>query len=122
MHVGGVETQPHRFSGIDVAVARVDTQIMTARLHHELLLKKELEAVHAMIVTYNHEINNPLAVALANVELMLKTREPAYLDKARAALLRVADIVKRIAAIELHGVTYQTYLNETKMVQIKQAQ
>jgi DNA-binding response OmpR family regulator len=107
---------------IEVAVARIETQLTTSRLHRELLLKKELEAVHAMIVTYNHEINNPLAVALANVDLTTKTGDASYLEKARTALLRVADIVKRIAAVEEHGVTYEKYVNDTKMVAIKKAQ
>lgn len=106
---------------IDVAVARIETQITSARLHKELLLKKELEAVHAMIVTYNHEINNPLAVALANIDLMLKTNDAQFLEKARAGLLRVAEIVRCISAVEAHGVTYEKYLNKTMMIRLNKA-
>lgn len=104
---------------MDVAVARIETQIAIRRLHRESLAKKELEAVHAMIVTYNHEINNPLAAALANLDMAAKTGETQFLGKARSGLLRVAEIVRRIAAIEQRGITYESYVNNTKMVCIK---
>jgi hypothetical protein len=53
-----------------------------------------------MVVTYNHEINNPLTVALGNV-LKIKEELPRHpsILKAEDSLLRIAAITKKIAAL-----------------------
>lgn len=103
---------------LDIAVARIATHITIANLHRENLARSELEAIHAMIVTYNHEINNPLTVALANLEMMSRSPDPAHADRVRAALLRIAAITRQIAQIREKGVAYETYMNSAKMLKL----
>ena len=104
---------------IEVTVARMQTQLTTASLHRELMEKKELEAIHALIVTYNHEINSPLNIALLNLDCAADSGDLKSIENARSALLRVAEIVKNIASIKERGFTYTDYLKSTKMISIK---
>lgn len=72
----------------------------------EAMIKDErLKTIHQMGVTINHEINNPLAGLLGNVELLLldhslndMTRKK--LDKIKFLSLRIRDVVKRMTEIK----------------------
>ena len=54
-------TKPVNFT---VAVSRINTHIRFAELSIELGKVEEKKAIDSMIATYNHEINNPLAIAI----------------------------------------------------------
>ena len=65
---------------------------------------EELNTTREVVGTFNHEINNPLAAVLGNVELLLlddsldmETR--SKLIKIRALSLRIRDVVRKITAI-----------------------
>jgi signal transduction histidine kinase len=53
-----------------------------------------------MLVTLNHEINNPLAIALGRVKLALITKDPKQIQSAHEALVRVAKIVEKMNEIK----------------------
>lgn len=66
---------------------------------------EKLKTIRQMGVTINHEINNPLAGLLGNVELLLLddnlndiTR--TKLDKIRSLSLRIRDVVKKMTEIK----------------------
>jgi DNA-binding response OmpR family regulator len=52
---------------VDIALARVNLQYDLLNSHDDSLKKKQLETVNAMVATYNHEINNPLTIALGSL-------------------------------------------------------
>ncbi len=103
---------------LDIAIARISTHITIANLHRENMARSELEAIHAMIVTYNHEINNPLTVALANLEMMSRSPDPVHAERVRGALMRIAAITRQISQIREKGVAYETYMNSAKMLKL----
>lgn len=90
-------TKPPSFK---VALARIQTQIRLRRLYKESISRSALDAIAAMIATYNHEINNPLTIALGQLRLFRKRGEQDALDKMQVALDRIVEVVQIIANIE----------------------
>lgn len=106
---------------IDVLVARIVTQIDIRRLSIEFASKKEIEAVGAMIATYNHEINNPLAIAFGTLDAMeRKGQLPSEdFDKLEESLERINKIVKKIGKISEKGkVLFEDYTENSLMLKI----
>jgi DNA-binding response OmpR family regulator len=87
---------------LDVAEARVKTQLSVSKLYQESLEKGELEAVKATMVTYNHEINNPLAIAMLAIQTCETTGDTKILARGTKALERIAELVRKITDLE-HG-------------------
>lgn len=104
----------------DIAVMRINTQIDVVENSRKLVAIKELKAINALITTYNHEINNPLAIAVSAIKLFELTKEPKLLKKINYSLWRIADIVKLIdEAAQKTKVDYEAYTDKTDMVKIK---
>lgn len=106
----------------DVLNARIQTQVELKKLSQEFAKKKEVEALNAMITTYNHEINNPLTIAFGMVEIMNKKQEfsPEQFEKLKKSLERVRDIVQKIRSVtEDDNVNFDDYVKgASKMVKI----
>ncbi len=81
---------------IDIAEARLKTQLQAMQSHHADLDKKEIEALSTMIATMNHEINNPLTVAFGYLWKLKKEVKPEYISQMEDSLNRVVQIVKKI--------------------------
>jgi DNA-binding response OmpR family regulator len=81
---------------IEVAIARIGTQIKLKELFNESIKGKQLQTINTMITTLNHEINNPLAVAIGNLTILKVKEENERIDKSLNALERITDIVKKI--------------------------
>lgn len=97
-------------------LVRVQTHLRVKKLSEELTRKKELEAVNALVITYNHEINNALTIALAKVEKIRLNAPSEDIDKLQKALNRISDLVKTIG--ELKEVKRSSYSNQTQMISI----
>lgn len=69
-----------------------------ARLKKELVKAEKLATVGQMVVTINHEINNPLSIISTNAQT-LRILNKDLDEKAVAKLLRIEDQVKRIAEV-----------------------
>lgn len=109
-------TKPVHF---EVAITRIKTHLQIAQLSKEMSRLKEMAALDAMITTYNHEINNPLTVAIGCLNSRLLTDEKAV-KRLSAALWRVADVVKKIREItEKKEAEFSTYVGSSKMVKLK---
>ncbi len=106
---------------VEVALVRIGTHIKLTELTRERVRLKELEAINAIVTTYNHEINNPLAIAMGSLSnLQEKFPEEKNLERIDRALWRIADIVKKILkASQDTNLNFQPYDGETKMVRIK---
>ncbi|MBA3658458.1 MAG: response regulator, partial [Gemmatimonadales bacterium] len=91
----------------------------------DLVRAERLAAIGEMLVTLNHEINNPLTSALADVELLLIDPDtPAELrreglESVRDALQRIAEIVRRIG--RLRQAPSKVYGSHTRMVDLEGA-
>lgn len=84
---------------IEIAEARIHSQINSVRNYREALEKKELESLNNLISTYNHEINNPLTIAYGYLRKAKKEQSLEYFDRISDALFRVTNIVKEIERI-----------------------
>jgi len=105
---------------IEVALARISTQLSLKQMHQENLSNAELETAQAMIVTYNHEINNPLTIALGLLGRVKTEENTATVEKINDALFRVVDIVKKIQQISNDTkIKHTEYTSEDKMIKLK---
>lgn len=109
-------TKPVQF---DIALARINAQLKLAELSIEMTRLKEIAALDALISTYHHEINNPLAIALGVLERPDWSSIENH-KKLKDALWRVAEVVKRIRAVsEKKQVEYHIVSDSQKMVKVK---
>lgn len=81
---------------MDVAMARIETQLSICDLHRESMRRHQQDSINAMIVSFNHEINNPLAIAMGNLAMGIARNDVEALQKAEAAMRRIAEIIKKI--------------------------
>jgi DNA-binding response OmpR family regulator len=93
-----------------------------AAAEEDLVRAERLAAIGEMTVTLNHEINNPLMAAFADVELLLgdlhasPEQRRQGLEDVRLALRRIRDIVQRIG--ELRDARSKDYLRGVRMLDI----
>ncbi len=96
-----------------------------AAAEQDLVRAERLAAVGEMTITLNHEINNPLMAAFADVELLLTDSggPPENLrqglEDIRQALRRIRDIVQRIG--KLREVQSKDYLRGVRMIDLERA-
>ncbi len=111
-------TKPADF---DVALMRIETHLKISELSQQMFRLKELEAVGAMVVTYNHEINNPLAIALGALKKMEKNPNENNYKKLEDAIWKISNIVKKIEeATRKVKIEYENYAGKlTKMVKVR---
>ncbi len=82
---------------IETVAARVKTQITLKKLHEQHTAKNKLEVINEVITTLNHEINNPLFIALNHIRKANRRADYTQLEKAENALVRITNIVKQIS-------------------------
>lgn len=103
---------------LDIAAARINTQLKILDLNKDAMKKKELETLGATVATYNHEINNPLVVAYGNLRPADKITD-INIDKIRYALDRIANMVKKISEImEKEELETTNYVGEVNMLNL----
>lgn len=106
----------------DILSARIKTQLQLRQYHLDSIRSQELEAINAMIVTYNHEINNPLAAAIFSVELLenkLSNESNSKIFKCtNESLSRISEILKTISKVTNSPIKKETYIGSTKMIEI----
>lgn len=107
-------------TNIEIAIARINTQLSLVSLYRESLEKTELETMNSLIITYNHEINNPLTVAHGMLSRAIIKQDLSYLAKVEGALDRIAEIVKKISSLqEKKEITKVEYTKGQKMIKLK---
>ncbi|WP_290732601.1 response regulator [Halobacteriovorax sp. JY17] len=105
---------------MEILEARMKTHLSIKEMNIENMKKSELETANAMIVTYHHEINNPLAIALGYIEKCEMTGSLEGLDKVHVALDRIADIVEKIKHVSQEtSISKEDYANDQKMIKLK---
>lgn len=100
---------------IDIATARMNTQINLKKLFLESLVAKKTQTITTMITTLHHEINNPLAIAIGNLTILGVKSPNERVDKAMNALNRITDIVKKVEELSqnegMDEVSYSDTIN-----------
>ncbi|PIS11639.1 MAG: hypothetical protein COT73_02865 [Bdellovibrio sp. CG10_big_fil_rev_8_21_14_0_10_47_8] len=100
-------TKPLNF---EVARSRIATQLRLAELSGEMSKLREMAALDALITTYNHEINNPLAIAIGRLNAQSD-------ERLKKALWRISDVVKKIREVtEKKETEYGSYAGNSKMI------
>lgn len=85
--------------------ARVASHLRIKKAETERLQMGNLEAIKNMVVTYNHNMNQPLMAALTYLELLLaqtggEDKRHASLQKAKAEMGKISAIMKKIQELE----------------------
>lgn len=103
-----------------VAMRRVKTQLNIAFMAKAEAAARDMEIIHAMVTTYNHQINNPLTIALGAVSTFKKVPElERSAQSLERELWRIAEIVKSTReALKKSRVEYETYLSHSKMLKL----
>lgn len=107
---------------LDAAISRIKGQLSLVELHTERTKQKVLSALHAMIVTYHHRLNNPLAVAKSELQLLQETNKSQFVKEfsiISGAIQEIEVLLKDIQGIyNQTEVVYESYTDQTKMVKI----
>ncbi len=104
---------------LEIAIARINTQIYLKQLIRESLKAKQVNTINTMVVTLNHEINNPLAIAMGHLNLPYEKLDEIRVEKSKQALTRIAEIVKRIDTITGGDIEEVDYTDSIKMYKLK---
>lgn len=108
---------------IDSVVARINGQLSLVNAHSNHLRATETKTIGAMSVTYHHELNNPMAIAYCELQLLLKESQNVdreKIERVLAALDRMSLILKQIEDSSSKDVTFDEYASTTtKMVKLK---
>ena len=105
---------------IDVAIARINSQLSIRDLYQENMRRQRQDSINAMIVAFNHEINNPLAIAMGNLALGIAKNDVNALKKSEAAMRRIAELIKKINDLTKGAPIEMTdYTGSAKMVKIR---
>lgn len=83
---------------LEILVSRAQAHLRIADLSRSDAKLKQMAALEAMVTTYNHEINNPLTIAILQLE-QLNMGDNKNVIQIREALWRIAEIVKKIRAL-----------------------
>lgn len=105
---------------IEVAIARIKTQLMLKDYYYDSLMAKQLETLNTMVATYNHEINNPLTIAMA-IAMGPSAREKmdeASHQRLIRALQRISEIVKLIRELHAQPIELKPYSADTHLFKL----
>lgn len=109
----------------DELFGRVKARLRIQELEAEMVGKKQLETALSMLVTLQHEINNPLAGIIGSAEILSDWRKmsPEETDRTVKAVneqsKRIRDVVQKLSNIT--KVVETTYIGDTKMIDIERS-
>ena len=119
LSVAVIPLRDHRGRIIGVIQVSEDVTEKT-RLEQELIRVEKLAAIGQMIVTVNHEINNPLSAIMANAQ-SLRLLNINLDDKAKQKLQKIEEQVRRIASVterlrQLEEIKTDDYISDGPMM------
>ena len=103
---------------IEVAIARIKTQLQLVRLNKEMIIKKELETLHALIATYHHEINNALSSAMLSLSEDIKDMSQEKLDDVRNSIKEISDIITKIQYASERNIRMERYSKTSSFIKL----
>ncbi|WP_412473575.1 response regulator [Halobacteriovorax sp. YZS-1-1] len=104
----------------EVLLSRIETQTKVLELHKKDINNKQIQLFHAIVATYNHEINNQLNIAL-NISKVLRKdlKDNKAINRLDHAIEKIGQFVNKIE--ELNPTidhSMKDYLNEAKMLNL----
>ncbi len=113
----------------EVSIMRIQTQLSLVNLSREAAKTKELRAISAMVATYNHEINNPLTIALLTINKFERgiVNQQATIHQKDINILtqsidRVCEIVRNIEGILSHeSIELEVYQGDASTIKLNQS-
>jgi DNA-binding response OmpR family regulator len=104
----------------DYLVKPVDVSELSTRVtrlldkqgaHTQTIQQRRRDAIREIVATIAHEINNPLTVALGNLDVVVEYEQISpgvslHLETCRDELLRIAEVVQRLQAVDDRVVPY----------------
>jgi DNA-binding response OmpR family regulator len=115
---GGANDYLTKPVNIDIAEARINTQLKIVELMQESLRGKQMKTIATMVTTLNHEINNPLAIAIGNLSIAQQKMDISRINKAMEALNRITEIVKKIENISEGNIEETDYSGNINMYKV----
>ncbi len=125
--VGAVDYVVKPFNKAEL-LARVETQLALRKAQREIIRLEKVNAVTAMALTANHEINQPLTVLQGNLDLYLGSRqEDEFTDKQRRMLDKIKRSVQKITSIlkkfsQNQSIQFESYFGNQNMVVFKEGE
>lgn len=108
-------TKPVR---LPIAIARIQTQLECRRLHSEQIVKKQIASLSNLIVTYGHELINPLTIVRSILEGDIEELTNDQLEAARQNTNRMIATVQRIKNLTTRDVVTREYANGIEMISL----
>lgn len=105
----------------EITQMRILTQLKLVQLSQEMAHLQQLSTLQSIIVTYNHQIKNPLTTAIGLCDLLEESKEtPKEVTNIKKQLWRINDIVSEISgAIKSSNIEYEKYSKFSDMIKIK---
>ena len=103
---------------IDIATARINTQLAAKSSINQGLKSRQMSTINKMVTTLNHEINNPLAIAIGNLSIPYEKVDEVRIAKALKALDRITQLVKKIDGISKGDMEEVEYSNNVNMFKV----
>ena len=98
-----LRSAPIRDEDGDIAAGLFMTQDVTERRERKQALTEKNERLEAFSKIVSHDLKNPLAVALANLDLVRRDCDSEYLDAVEDGLKRSNDLVDDLLALAQEG-------------------
>jgi len=95
------------------------------KMEQKLLDVQKLEAIHELVVTLNHEMNQPLAVSSSLIQMMIKKMEEGIkptskgLEMIYKQFLKISKLLKEIN--EIKQIVTTDYIKGIKMIDLKKS-
>jgi DNA-binding response OmpR family regulator len=107
----------------EIALMRVRTQLRIRELSRQATRLGEISAAHAMVVTYNHQLNNALAIALGHTQRGIRTNaDVPCLQNIKNALDRMANVIQAIeevTSLDKGAIETEAYVGDSVMLKLK---
>jgi DNA-binding response OmpR family regulator len=100
---------------------RIATHLQMADLCQRSIHTRQHQAIQAMVATYNHELNNPLTLAMLALDRIanLIPEEPSV-ARLQESLERITETVKKIKSLENNNrIELEKYSQASNLVKIK---
>lgn len=116
-------------SGADDFISKtVDIEILVSKINSIIrlgdLIKKQLElerfrTAHAMVTTYNHELRNPLTIALGMLGKNFDELNEERFLKVQKALWRISEIITKLDKKSSPDLAFKDYLSKSELIDIE---
>lgn len=101
-----------------ITLRRLNTQLEMKQMARDAERASEVKALSAAIVTYCHQINNPLAICWGNLGKNFEDLTPEKFQKTRGGLERIREMMKKVQNIDVMNIEYDEYTKTTQMLKL----